>query len=284
MSNLAMTPSYSRGAKQRLEEKEPKLQAWLAAIKSSWQNVPKFEVPKEKLLHLAVICDGNRRAAQERNLNPYFGHRAGVEVIKGIARACHQWQIRTLTFWTWSTENWQRESQQVRYVMNLAARFLADSELKEELFENKVRFSHLGRKDRLPPQLKNLLENLEKQTKNFRHYRLNLALDYGGADELARAVVELHGLVQNKRLKSEELLKNPSLILDCLDTRHQPNPDLIIRTGVKEGEIPHTSGFMPLQSSYACWEFVPDLFPNLTPQRLLESVGDFLEYQRRFGR
>lgn len=279
-----MSSPWSKGAKQWLEEREPRLQVWLAAIKDNWQSVPKFEVPKGKLLHLAVICDGNRRAAQERNLNPYFGHRAGVEAIKGIARACRQWQIKTLTFWTWSTENWQRESQQVRYVMNLAARFLADSELKEELFENKARLSHLGRKDRLLPQVKDLLENLERETKNFRRYRLNLALDYGGADELARAVVELHNLIQNKHLEPEKLLKEPSLILNYLDTRHQPNPDLVIRTGVKEGEIPHTSGFMPLQSSYACWEFIPDLFPNLTPQRLLESVNNFLEYQRRFGR
>ncbi|HUS60448.1 MAG TPA: polyprenyl diphosphate synthase [Nevskiaceae bacterium] len=253
-------------------------------MESNWQDIPELEVPEGKLQHLAVICDGNRRAAQERNLNSYFGHRAGVEVIRGVARACRQWQIHTLTFWTWSTENWKRDRKQIGYVMDLAARFLSDSELKGELVDNEVRFKHLGRKDRLPPGVKQALDDLERETRSFDRYRLNLAMDYGGADELARAAVELHYLMRDGRLKPEELLKDSSLILNCLDTRGQPNPALVIRTGVKEGEIPHTSGFMPLQSGYACWEFVPDLFPNLTPQRLLESANNFIEYERRFGR
>lgn len=263
---------------------ESRLQAWLEAIEGNWQDIPEFEVPEGKLQHLAVICDGNRRAARERNLNPYFGHRAGVEVIRGAARACRQWQIHTLTFWTWSTENWRRDGKQVNYVMDLAARFLPDSELKKELVDNEVRFTHLGRKDRLPQGVRQALSDLEGETRDFDRYRLNLAMDYGGADELARAAVELHYLMQDGHLKPEDLLENSSLILNCLDTRGQPAPDLVIRTGVKKGEIPHTSGFMPLQTSYAGWEFVPDLFPNLTPQRLLESVNSFLDYERRFGR
>ena len=80
--------------------KEPKLslQQWLKTIETNWQNIPEFEVSEGKLQHLAIICDGNRRAARERSLNPYFGHRAGVEVIRGVARACRQWQIHTLSF------------------------------------------------------------------------------------------------------------------------------------------------------------------------------------------
>lgn len=267
----------------RSERKESGLQVWLKIIEKNWQNIPEFEIPKGKLQHLAVICDGNRRAARERGLNPYFGHRAGVEVIRGVARACRQWKIHTLTFWTWSTENWKRDREQVGYVMDLAARFLPDSELKKELFENEVRFTHLGRKDRLPHGVKQALDDLERETRGFDRYRLNLAVDYGGADELARAAVELHYLMRDGHLKPEELLKDSSLILNCLDTRGQSLPDLVIRSGVKEGEIPHTSGFMPLQSGYACWEFIPDLFPNLTPQRLLDSVNNFLEYERRYG-
>jgi len=263
---------------------EQGLECWLSTIEARWQNIPEFEVPEEKLQHLAVICDGNRRAAQERGLNSFYGHRAGVEVIRGVTRACRQWQIHTLTFWTWSTENWKRDREQIGYVMDLAARFLRDSELKRELFENEVRFTQLGRKDRLPLGVKQALDDLERETRVFNRYRLNLAMDYGGADELTRAAVELHYLMRDERLKPEDILKDSSLILNCLDTRGQPLPDLVIRTGVKKGETPHTSGFMPLQSAYACWEFMPDLFPNLTPKRLLESVNNFLEYERRFGR
>ncbi|MCD6225730.1 di-trans,poly-cis-decaprenylcistransferase [bacterium] len=257
-----------------------KLKSWLEEIRQNWQAPPSFQIPQEKLAHLAIICDGNRRAARARGLNPYFGHRAGVEVVKEIFRTCRRWKLPTLTFWVWSTKNWQREEKQVRYIMNLAAIHLNRREYQEELVENKTRFIHLGRKDRLPGRVKEALEKLEEATRKFDRYRLNLAMDYGGEDELARAI----GEIIEAKIPAQKIKNNPEMILQFLDTRDQPPVDLVIRTGIHGGEIPHTSGFMPLQAADACWEFIPDLFPDLTPQVLLESIKKFLQYERRKGR
>lgn len=270
----------------KVEEKagNDSLDTWITQIESCWQNIPEYKVPPEKLKHLAIICDGNRRAARERSLNPYFGHRVGVEVIRVIARACRKWGIHALTFWTWSTENWGREEEQVKFVVSLAEKFLPDPKFLEELVENQVKFSHFGRKDRLPSPVRATLENLERQTALFDKYRLNFAMDYGGIDEMARAVGRIFESFKQGIVNVEMIKQNPQAILGFLDTANQGLPDLVIRTGVKEGEVPHTSGFMPLQTVYAGWVFLEDLFPNLTPQTLLEPIKDFIGYERRFGR
>lgn len=266
----------------RVEEKE--LAAWLLEIGKLWENIPEYEVDPEKLRHLAIICDGNRRAATARNLNPYFGHRAGVETIRGVAKAARKWGVSTLTFWTWSTENWGREQEQIDFVMSLASEFLPDQRLLDELRQEGVKFTHLGRKDRLPEAVQAAFGDLENQTANYDRYHLNLAMDYGGLDEIARAIQKILVLFQEEKFNPEIFEQTPQAILGFLDTAGQVLPDLVIRTGVKEGEIPHTSGFMPLQTAYAGWVFMPDLFPNLTPPSLLKPVQDFLGYERRFGR
>lgn len=274
----------SSEAKILFRNHEGLLDTWLAEIAVRWQDIPEFQVDPEKLRHLAIICDGNRRAAKERGLHPYLGHRVGVEVIRGIARAGREWGIKTLTFWTWSTENWGREQEQVAFVMGLAEKFLPEKEFLEELWQNQVKFTHLGRKDRLPSAIRAALEKLERETAHFERYHLNLALDYGGLDEVARAFLRMFEAFQRGTFNPEILQRTPQAILGFLDTANQELPVLVIRSGVKKGEVAHTSGFMPLQTPYAGWVFLPDLFPNLTPQTLLEPIKDFIEYERRMGR
>lgn len=125
-----------------------KMNQWLQEINSCWQQLPSLQVDNNKLKHIALICDGNRRAAEERGLPVFLGHRAGLEVIKGIAKAGRQWGINTLTFWVWSTENWERDNRQVNFVMRLTRNYLGQDELRRELVENEVRFRHIGRLDR----------------------------------------------------------------------------------------------------------------------------------------
>lgn len=268
-----------------IEEKESRsewtaqLEPWIQKIQKRWRKAPEFRVDPEKLRHLAIICDGNRRAAVERGLPSYFGHRAGVEAIKGIARAARKWDIHTLTFWVWSTENWQRDQEQVEFVMNLADHFLPQQELLDELTTNNVHFKHLGRKDRLPESVSLAISNLEAETASFSKYHLNLALDYGGLDEMVRACVRM----QEAGLDPKVLLKDPRKIFEFLDTQGQPEPDLVIRTGLRKGEIFRTSGFMPLQIEYAVWISPSILFPDLTARRLIGSIKKFEDYKRRRG-
>jgi len=269
---------------KRTPEKPRSIEEWVAQIKSNWENIPEFKVNPEKLKHLAIICDGNRRAAKEIRLNPFLGRQAGVEVIRLASRACRQWDIRTLTFWLWSTENWQRDKIQVEFIMNLFKKTLQDPQFLNEFCENQVNFRHLGRKDRFSKTIREGLETWEKKTAHFSRYQLNMALDYGGEDEIARSLIKINQEIKQNHLSVEKLAKNPKLIWQFLDTKNQHAVDLIIRTGTKSDEIPHTSGFMPLQSAYACWSFIPDLFPNLTPNSLLNHIKEFQGYQRRFGK
>lgn len=260
------------------------IEEWVSQIEFSWKDIPDFRVEPDKFRHLAIICDGNRRAAKARGFPPYFGHRAGLEVLRGVAKACRNWGINHLTVWLWSTENWQRDREQVNFIMSLAGRYLGEEKSLSTLIENETKFVHVGRKDRFSPLLKETISGLENQTKHFNRHIINLAFDYGGLDEVARAVIKIAQDLNDGTTSSEDILKNPRLIYYYLDTSGQPLPDLVIRTGCEHGEIPHTSGFMPLQSVYSGWVYLPDLFPELTPVGLLKTIQEFTNYQMRKGK
>lgn len=257
---------------------------WLSIVSEAWTNIPDFLVDTDKLKHLAVICDGNRRAATTKGLPPWDGHRAGVEVIKGIMEAGEDWGIKHLTFWAWSTENWKRDKAQVSFVMNLAARYLRDDEAVGALLKHESKFTHFGRKDRIPPDVRLAIEELENKTSGFGERYINLALDYGGLDEAARALIKLSEWMKEGKLSADDLMINPGLVLGFLDSGDQPAPDLVIRTGMPAAEIPRTSGFMPLQTAYSGWKFIPELFPDLTPEVLSDCIKDFLGYEKRMGK
>jgi len=262
----------------------PAAEKWIATVKNGWEQIPIFGIDPEKFKHLAIICDGNRRAAESRGFDSWLGHRVGVEVIKGVMETSRKWGIKHLTFWTWSTENWKRDVKQVDFIMNLAARYLRDEEAIGKLFEHQVKFTHIGRKDRIPDEVRLAIEGLEQKTTTFDNLYVNLAMDYGGLDEAARALAKMSEMISGGKLSPTEIIGNPGVVLGFLDTVGQPVPDLVIRTGMPPGEIPRTSGFMPLQTAYSGWEFIPDLFPDLTPEVLLDHIKDFLSYQRRMGK
>lgn len=257
-------------------EKLEKLTSWLEETTERWQSVPDFTVDSKRFKHLAIICDGNRRAAVERQLPPFLGHRVGIEVVKGIANCARRWDIRNITFWLWSTENWGRGGEQIDYIFYLSRQTLLDEQFINQLHTDQVRFTHLGRKDRMPKDIFSGIENVESQTCQYDKYRFNLGVDYGGLDEIGRAV--------NKLVQAGELLRNPEIIDQYLDTQNQPLVDLVIRTGSSSGLIHHLSGFMPLQTRQAGLVFLPDLFPNLTPQALLQPLCEYQDFEQRLGR
>lgn len=256
------------------------LDYWVSTIESRWKDIPEFKVDPENFKHLAIICDGNRRSAKLKGLHPWEGHRLGLEVIRGIMQAGHDWGIKHLTFWTWSTENWKRDTEQIGFVMGLAAKYLRDEEAISPIIKNQVRFHQIGRSDRLPTEVREAIIDLEERTSGFNEYHVWLGLDYGGRDEVSRAAARMI----EEGLRPEDVSQNPDLILDYLDTAGQPVPDLVIRTGITQGEIPHTSGFMPIQTAYSGWDFDDELFPDLTPIKLLKSIQTFIDYERRQGK
>jgi len=218
-------------------------------------------------IHVAIIADGNRRWAKEHRLPTFEGHRRGFENIKALSKKAKQLGIKIITFWVFSTENWKRATDEVGYLMNLAEKII-DSQIKEAI-EEETRIIHIGRKDRLPNKLRKKIEKAEYGTKQFSSYYFVMALDYGGHDEIERAIQKMKDVHTEK-------------IDDYLDTHilPHPNPDLIVRTSGEE----RLSGFMTWQSAYSEYYFSPLLFPDFNPDALEKAIIEYGERKRRFGK
>lgn len=220
--------------------------------------------------HVAMILDGNRRWARARKLQPWEGHRAGYEAIKKVARASRDLGVHTFTIWAFSTENWERPEVEISEIMKLLRHGL--DEMEPELHEDRVRLVHLGRKDRLPKDAMEHIARLEAETKKYNDSHVfNIALDYGGRDEIIRAInkIEERGAVTAKEFEK------------YLDTHDQPYPnvDLFIRTSGEQ----RTSGLLPWQMDYAEYYFEPDHLPDFGPEKLKNAILDFSRRRRRFG-
>jgi undecaprenyl diphosphate synthase len=222
--------------------------------------------------HVAIIPDGNRRWAKEHRLPSLEGHRRGFDVAIKIGRKLRSVGIHTTTMWAFSTENWNRTDEEVSYLMKMYENFI-EKNLKEAMKE-KIRIIHLGRKDRISKKLLERIQNSEEKTKDFKNYILNIALDYGGQDEVIRAIHKLHK--QNIDNITIEQFNN------YLDTASQPypNPDLIIRTSGEQ----RTSGLLIWQAAYAEYVFLKKHFPDVTDEDIEESIGEYSARQRRFGK
>ena len=224
--------------------------------------------------HIAIIPDGNRRWAREHGLPTLEGHRKGFNVGVKIARYIRSLGIHTLTVWAFSTENFNRTQEEVSYLMRLYEKML-DKFLSEALKDN-VRIIHLGRKDRIPKSLLKKIENVEQKTRDNTKYILNIALDYGGRDEVLRAIKKIgNWKLEIGNLTEENFPK-------FLDTAGQPypDPDLIIRTS---GEM-RTSGLMIWQAAYSEYYFLDKHFPDLTEKDIDNALEEFAKRQRRFGK
>jgi undecaprenyl diphosphate synthase len=218
--------------------------------------------------HVVVIPDGNRRWAKEKGLPAFMGHKKGAEVLEPTLRAAKKLGIKYYTTWVFSTENWKREKDEVEALFDLF-RDLAKRNKKKFLKEG-IRFIHLGRKDRLPKDLAELLKDLEESTKHLTDFTFSLGIDYGGHDEIIRAC---------NNLVEEGLEINKENIESHLDTWEMPMPDLIIRTSGEQ----RLSGFMSWQCAYAEFYFTERHYPDFGPKELEKAIEDFMGRNRRFG-
>ncbi len=217
--------------------------------------------------HVAIIPDGNRRWAKELGLPTFEGHQKGFEALINIGKKARELGIKILTVWAFSTENCKRSKEEINYLMNLYE-IMLEKYLKEALRE-KIRIIHLGRKDRINKTLKNKIINIEEKTKNFTQYYLCIGLDYGGRDEIVRAIKKSSNLSED----------NFNQFLDTKDLPY-PNPDLIIRTGGEK----RLSGFLLWQCQYSELVFVDKYLPDFNNDDFEKIINDFSKRQRRFGK
>lgn len=227
------------------------------------------------LQHLVIMPDGDRRWARGKGLPLWEGHRRGAQNIQALLETCQELKIPYLSMWGFSTENWKRSPEEVEQLMNLFRDFIKNK--RSDIIKNKIKFRHIGRKDRIAPDLREGLEQLEKDTANFTDWHYTVGLDYGGQDEIVRATQKIVADVQQGKLQASAL--TPALFETYLDTNGMPNPDFIIRTSGEQ----RTSGFMAYQSGYAELLFLPINFPDLTKEKLKEVVAEYYNRQRRFG-
>jgi undecaprenyl diphosphate synthase len=225
--------------------------------------------------HVAIIMDGNGRWAQKRNLPHMAGHNAGMLAIKEIVKASSSLGVKHLTVYAFSTENWKRSREEVSGIFRLLIIYI-EKELKE-LHENNVKVRVLGDYEKLPKDAVKSLEHSLATTRENTGLQFNIALNYGGRDEILRSVRKLAEDVEAGTLKAEDITEE--MISDNLYTAGIPDPDMIIRTS---GEM-RLSNYLLWQCAYSEFIFTDVLWPDFTRDEYEKTIEIFQNRKRRFG-
>lgn len=234
-------------------------------------NFEKENLPK----HVAIIMDGNRRWAREQGKPAGFGHKQGAKVLENIVRYANKIGIEHITVYAFSTENWKRAEEEVSTLMGLFQSYLDDYSKRADSENIKVKI--IGTRSGLSDKMQNSIEKCMERTKNNTGIVFNIALNYGGREELLQAVKKIAQDVKNGKISSEEITEQN--IEDNLYTVGQPDVDLLIRTS---GEI-RLSNFLPWQLSYAEFLFIDKNWPDFTEQDLNEAIEIYQKRTRKFG-
>ena len=236
------------------------------------ENSPSPRVPR----HIAIIMDGNGRWAKRRNQPRFFGHKAGVEAVRGVVKACAAKGIDVLTLFAFSSENWRRPKKEVSLLMELL--YTALTREVSKLNDNNVRLRIIGDRSVLSTKLQNRLHESERLTENNTGLILVVAVNYGGRWDIAQAARS----VTEKALAGELQLTDitADLIGQHLSLCDLPEPDLFIRTGGEQ----RVSNFLLWQLAYSELFFTETLWPDFSVTSLDEAINSFSKRQRRFGR
>ena len=218
--------------------------------------------------HIAIIMDGNGRWAKQRNLPRTSGHKEGLEVAKNIVKAAKEVGVKYITLYTFSTENWKRTQDEVGYLMGLIKNHLR-AEFKFYK-ENDIRVKHIGNLSGLPKDIQDEINSTIEECKDFNSLTVVLAINYGGKDEISRAI---------NKAKSENKEINENNFTEFFDLPEMPDVDLIIRTGGEK----RLSNFLLWHGAYAELDFVETLWPDYNEECFYQSIKEFQKRNRRFG-
>lgn len=222
--------------------------------------------------HVGIILDGNRRFAKRLMLEPWKGHEYGAKKLEELFEWCRELNIKEITLFVFSLENFDRPKNEFDYLMSIFKRELERLKYDKRLDEYKIKIRFLGRIDMFPEDLQEKIRYIEEKTKNYNNYIINFALGYSGRAEIVDATKKI---VENK-LKPEEITEGS--FADYLYNKN--DVDLIIRTSGEK----RTSGFLLWQGSYAELVFVDKLWPEFTKQDLVDALEEYSRRQRRLGK
>ncbi|AOR23271.1 isoprenyl transferase [Clostridium taeniosporum] len=226
-------------------------------------------------LHIAIIMDGNGRWAKKRKLPRSIGHKAGVETIRKIVKESKRLGIKYLTLYAFSTENWKRPKEEVSALMQLLVVYLRRE--VAELHKNGVKINILGDMSKFPEECKAELNKAIEKTYNNTDINLNLALNYGGRDELVRAMQLIAEDLKDNKINKEDISED--LISNYIYTKGMPDPDLIIRPSGEQ----RLSNFLLWQCAYSEFWYSDIAWPDFKEEDLQKAVFDYQNRDRRFG-
>jgi len=235
-----------------------------------------MDLNKEKMpKHIAIIMDGNRRWAKERNLDIKSGHREGAKTLEKIVKYANEIGIEYITVYAFSTENWKRAEEEIGALMLLLKNYLDDFGKRADT-EN-IKISVLGDINKISTSLQKSIEKAIEKTKNNTGIVFNIAFNYGGRDELIKAIQKIGKDIEDNKIKSNEITEE--LVEDNLYTKGQPDPDIVIRTS---GEI-RMSNFLTWQTVYSELIFLEKNWPDFSEEDLIETIKIYQKRNRKFG-
>jgi len=240
-----------------------------------WQQVKNGVKPE----HIAIILDGNRRWASENELNPWLGHKQGAETVEHLLDWCLKFNVKFITLYAFSTENFSRTSQEIQEIMRISEDKFRKLLTDERIHKNKVHVKVIGRTNLLPEGLRQVIINMENATAHYNNIFLNFAFAYGGRAEILDATKIIAGQVKDGKLELDDI--NESLFEKYLYTSHmtKQEPDLIIRTSGEE----RMSGFLLWQSAYSELVFLDVYWPDFRFIDLLRAIRTYQLRMRRHG-
>jgi len=241
------------------------------AMPEGKQGAIELKIPQ----HLAIIMDGNGRWARERGLPRYHGHRSGVDAVKRIVKAARNFGIQYLTLYSFSSENWTRPEEEVGELFKLLRLFIRRD--LAELHQNNVRVLVIGERDKLPGDIRDLLEEAENLTRDNTAQSLIIAFNYGSRQEIAKATRMIAEKCRDGEIDSAKI--NDRMIESFLDTSGLPEPDLILRTGGEQ----RLSNFLLWQAAYSEFVFLEKYWPDMTEEDLEDVLKVYSTRKRRFG-
>jgi len=229
--------------------------------------------------HIAIVLDGNRRWASKRAMISWMGHQFGADRVNRLLDWCIDLDVKSVTIYAFSTENFQRPQEEVEEIMRLSEEKLREILTDERIHKNKVRIKVIGRLALLPKNLQQLILEVEQATKDYDRHFLNVAIAYGGRAEIVDATKKIAQKIENGELSPEAI--NEDVFENHLYTAHMPkqDPDLIIRTSGEE----RLSGFLLWQSAYSELCFLDVYWPDFRKIVLLRAVRTYQRRKRRFG-
>jgi len=238
------------------------------------EEIRQYPLPR----HIAIIMDGNRRFAKELGLSVEAGHIFGKEKIEEVLDWCFDLGIRVLTIYAFSTENFKRSEKEVKTLMTLLKQELDLAKEDSRIHRNKVRVRILGKLDSLPKDIQQSAKSIMELTKSYKSYHLNIALAYGGREEIIQAIQRMGGDIKKGKLKVKDISQNT--VSSYLYTSGLPDPDLILRTSGEE----RISNFLLWQLAYSELYFCDMYWPALQKRDFLLAIRSYQHRKRRYGK